>query len=324
MEPRYRAILLAGGLLISFLPLAAPVRAENPMTPLRATEPATGAPRPDQPTAAAKFAAPSAAAASNPAASPAIAADPAGTADDATAAGPGRRASRHSRKAAAAPVKPGRWEFTAQLRTPAPASAAATQPPAVAAPPGGGGMATSYTSCLESDNAVPADVGPQCRLDRHDRRGSRIAWSMTCADTGVRADGVAQYRGDTMAATVVSHIPGTAGRVTDMTQHLTGRYLGPCPATAAAPPPTGALPPGPPPAAEAAGGVQPAPPSPETPPAADATEPPARSLASPGRPRHGRHAHRWRRHHHTRGTAYGASYGRSSSFGPAANSGGGP
>ena len=58
------------------------------------------------------------------------------------------------------------------------------------------------------DNAVPADLGPQCSLERQDRRGSQISWSMSCANTGVRSEGLAQYRGDTMQAAVVSHIPG--------------------------------------------------------------------------------------------------------------------
>ncbi len=53
---------------------------------------------------------------------------------------------------------------------------------------------------------------------------------MTCtnAQGTVRSDGVAQYSADTMEATMVSHLPGGDGKVTDMTQHITGRYHGAC------------------------------------------------------------------------------------------------
>ena len=215
-------------------------------------------------------------------------------------------------------------------------------------------MQTTYTTCIERDNAVPADLGPQCSLERQDRRGSQISWSMSCANTGVRSEGLAQYRGDTMQAAVVSHIPGAAGRVTDMTQHLTGRYLGSCLPAATALPPAGgsapsnaagssqppaamaATPPTTPSAAShAAATVAPAPAEPApavrapaaAPPGAETTE--TASAEEPPGPetrrrhgRHGRHAHRGYRHHGQ--SAYGGWYGGGSSFGPRPSSAAGP
>src|SRR5260370_21282817 len=54
---------------------------------------------------------------------------------------------------------------------------------------------------------------------------------MTCTNSkgGVRSEGVAQYRGDTMDGTLITNFPAANGTVTDLTQRITGRYLGPCP-----------------------------------------------------------------------------------------------
>lgn len=128
-------------------------------------------------------------------------------------------------------VKPGRWEFVAQLQTPATSQLTAeTQLPLGAEPQSGGGIKTSYFGCVTSDKAVPVEFGPQCKLNSSERNGPTLTWSMTCtnAQDTVRSDGVAQYSGDTMEATMVSHLPGGNGKVTDMTQHITGRYHGTC------------------------------------------------------------------------------------------------
>jgi hypothetical protein len=134
-------------------------------------------------------------------------------------------------------VKPGQWEFAAQLQTSAPPQlpAAASQPngsqsPQVTQIPAAGASKTTFSSCIVSDKAVPTAFGSECKLDGVQRNGPRITWSMTCTNprNSVRSDGVAQYHGDTMGATVISHLPGAPGRMTDVTQHITGRYVGPC------------------------------------------------------------------------------------------------
>jgi hypothetical protein len=133
--------------------------------------------------------------------------------------------------AAGGSVKPGRWEFIARLQAPAASQLPAeTQLLQGTEPQSGGGIKTSYLYCVTSDRAVPAEFGPQCKLDSTDRNGATITWAMTCTNTQgkVRSDGVAQYSGDTMEGTMISHLPGTDGKPTDTTQHITGRYLGPC------------------------------------------------------------------------------------------------
>lgn len=250
MTPRQGTSVLTSGLFAALLALVAPAMAQNPLTPLRPVEPPKGAPpaagsaSPTADSRAAPMPAPLATP-SAPAAAMPVVAPPSIPGDAALADAALEPRTRRSgrRDPASGGIKLGRWEFTARLQlpggtsVPTPASAPATE--------AAGGMQTTYTTCIEADNAVPADLGPQCRLERHDRRRSQVSWSMSCANTGVRSDGLAQYRGETMQATVVSHMPGAGGKVTEMRQHLTGRYLGPCQPSAAAMLPTGtAMPPG--------------------------------------------------------------------------------
>jgi len=353
MRPRHVMIMVAGGMLAGMVAPIAPARAENPMTPVRPAEPEKTA-NPTTAPAGRPAAVPATrSTAREPAAAIPTIAPPSGDAGIASVAVALPPAALQRGGRGRGGIRTGRWEFSARLQTPASASSPASAD-AVPAPPGG--MQTTYTTCIERDNAVPADLGPQCSLERQDRRGSQISWSMSCANTGVRSEGLAQYRGDTMQATVVSHIPGAAGRVTDMTQHLTGRYLGSClPATAALPPAAASAP------SNAAGSSQPpavmpaTSPEPATPPAtpsavsrvpatvepapavrAPAAAPPSAAASEtasaedpPGpetRRRHGRHgryAHRGYRHHHGR-SAYGGWYGGGSSFGPRPSSSAGP
>jgi hypothetical protein len=188
--------------------------------------------------------------------------------------------------AQAAAIKPGRWEFTNELRAggSAPAPSATQLPPG--AKPASGGMTATYTSCIGRAKAVPVEFGPQCKLDSTERKGESIAWSMICTNPqgAVRSDGIAQYHGDTMSGTMTSHLPGAPGAkaaLTDMTQHITGRYLGSC-LQSAGMPMTPSYPNGPPkadpkappnvPAGGVAGGAQP--------PAASAPTPSSTSTAA--------------------------------------------
>jgi Protein of unknown function (DUF3617) len=143
--------------------------------------------------------------------------------------GHGRRAREaEPEQTAGGAVKPGRWQFTAELQTPsAPKSPDGAQVPS---PRSGGGIKTSYYGCVTSEKAVPAEFGPQCKLDSTERNGPAITWSMICTNPqgAVRSDGVAQYAGDTMEATMISHLPGADGKLTDLTQHINGQYVGPC------------------------------------------------------------------------------------------------
>ncbi len=132
---------------------------------------------------------------------------------------------------AAETIKPGRWEFTSQMQMPGGAQlpAGTSLPPGLQGRPGGG-MSATHTSCIDPDKAVPTDPRPECRVDRMQRNGATIAWSSSCttAQGTVRSDGVARYAGNSMDATLTTHVPGQGGAMMDMRQRITGRYLGPC------------------------------------------------------------------------------------------------
>jgi uncharacterized protein DUF3617 len=180
-------------------------------------------------------------------------------------------------------IKSGQWEFAAQLEADA---LAAPGSPAVpgAASFGGGATKSNYAICVAPDKAVPSAFVAGCRLDAVHRDGGRITWSMTCTNpqNAVRSDGVAQYHGDTMTATMVSHLPSDktgdkvkGGKTIDVAQYITGRYLGPCPnTTTAAATPAGA-------AATAAAPIAATPPAPSS---ANATGAAAATAAVPPAP----------------------------------------
>jgi hypothetical protein len=136
---------------------------------------------------------------------------------------------------AADAIKPGRWEFTSQMQTPAmPATPqlppGVTLPLGVTMPPAGGGMNVTHTSCIETDKAVPTDPRPECKIDRMQRDGGTVSWATTCT-TGqgtIRSQGVARYSGDTMNSTLITQVPQAGGNTMETTQRITGRYLGPC------------------------------------------------------------------------------------------------
>lgn len=134
--------------------------------------------------------------------------------------------------AEAAAIKPGLWQFRTSLEPAAPAVAAPPPVPQRAAPePADASNATArYTICLDPARPLPAEFGPRCKLDGVERRGARFSWAMTCtnSESKVRSDGVAQYHGNTMEATMVSRLPARNGAVADTTQRITGTYLGPC------------------------------------------------------------------------------------------------
>ncbi|HKS87834.1 MAG TPA: DUF3617 family protein [Stellaceae bacterium] len=220
-----------------------------------------------------------------------------------------------------AAIKTGRWQFTTRLQSGSAQAGGAT-----------GGVGATYTSCVKSDNAVPAELGPQCKLDHKEHRGERFTWSMTCSNpqSKVRSDGVAQYHGDTMEATMVSRLPGAGGKETHMTQHITGRYVGPClqaadmpmtpshpTAPPTAPPAAKDMPPKPAPAAagNAAGGTA------DQAAASEDTTPTGEAEATAPGEKQGEHHAASRRHRHRRHYAYRGGYvgstPYSSGFGPA-------
>ena len=131
---------------------------------------------------------------------------------------------------AADAVKPGKWEFTSQMQMPA----MPPLPPGVSLPAGvqprPGGVSATHTGCVDPDRAVPTDPRHECTIDRMTRTGGTVSWATTCATAQgtVRSEGVAHYSGDTMEATLTTHIPQAGGRAIETSQRITGHYLGPC------------------------------------------------------------------------------------------------
>jgi len=136
---------------------------------------------------------------------------------------------------AADAIKAGNWEFTMVMQVPN----LPKLPPGVALPGiqiGPGGINVVHTSCVTSSQPMPADLRPpnqqhgQCKIEKIERAGGTVKWSTTCATPQgtIHSDGVAHYSGDTMEATFATHTSGGNGQPTDSSQHITGRYLGPC------------------------------------------------------------------------------------------------
>lgn len=219
-------------LLVASLMLAAPAAAETPMAPVHPIT--TPKPPPGGDTAAGSRAATAPQATSKPVASPPAAPEAAIEPPSANAAAETAADAREN-----GPVKAGLWQFTTHLL--GGDGAAATASPA-ASPPvqnKGDGIAATYTDCIRSEDAVPAAFGGgSCTLEHKERRGATITWSANCAATHARAEGVAQYHGDTMEATIHSQLPGADGKPMNVTQRVTGRYLGECLATASLSPAT--------------------------------------------------------------------------------------
>ena len=134
-------------------------------------------------------------------------------------------------------IKAGTWEFSAQVQVPN----MPKLPPGVTLPPGvnigPGGVNVTRTSCVDAATPMPADMHPpnqqhgQCKVAKLDSSGGTVHWETTCSQTDgsvIHSDGVAHYAGDTMEATMQTRVSGGTGGTSETTQHVTGRYLGPC------------------------------------------------------------------------------------------------
>ncbi|MGH7815486.1 MAG: DUF3617 domain-containing protein [Candidatus Binataceae bacterium] len=147
----------------------------------------------------------------------------------------------------AAGIKPGKWEFTTEMTMPggtmdgpgALAPGGTPQiPPGMKLPPNvhmwsnGHGMTITDTSCMKADDPVPK-IGRNkfCTVDKMERHGGAVNWVATCKMLGnaMRSKGEMTYHGNTMDGTVTNVISmGANGSGMTMTQHITGKYLGPC------------------------------------------------------------------------------------------------
>lgn len=125
-------------------------------------------------------------------------------------------------------IKVGKWQFTTQMQMPA-----MSQSPPGAQPRPGANTSMTRMACIDPANPVPAETqqgNVQCKLDKMDRNGGNVTWSMTCASPQgpIQSAGAARYSGETMEATLTARVPGPNGQPMDTPGRITGRFLGPC------------------------------------------------------------------------------------------------
>ena len=125
---------------------------------------------------------------------------------------------------AAEEIKSGKWQFTTHMQMP-------VSPGASTGPGSGPGM--TRTACVDAANPVPPETqqgNVQCKVDKVERNGGVVSWSMTCSSPQgpIQSSGAARYSGDTMEATLTARLPGPDGQPVDAPGRITGRYVGPC------------------------------------------------------------------------------------------------
>jgi Protein of unknown function (DUF3617) len=138
-------------------------------------------------------------------------------------------------------IKPGKWEYTVTMQMPK----MPQLPPGVQLPPnvqmqqGPGGMSITHTSCMK-DSDPTAELrrprGPQgsaegqCKVERLQRNGATISWASTCTtpQATVHTEGSAHYNGDRMEANFTTRTTHASGSPIQVSQHVNGRYVGPC------------------------------------------------------------------------------------------------
>jgi hypothetical protein len=138
---------------------------------------------------------------------------------------------------AAEPIKEGRWQYTMQMEMPnmpkVEMPANVQLPPGMKLPQmGPKGMTMNYERCVTKDDLVPRnDKGrDNCTVTKKTQRGNSVDWAVSC-DTPhgkMQGAGTATYSGDTMNSKM--HLTGTddRGQPIDVTQNVSGRYLGAC------------------------------------------------------------------------------------------------
>jgi Protein of unknown function (DUF3617) len=129
---------------------------------------------------------------------------------------------------AANEIKAGKWQFTTQMQTPA---ASPSSPGAQAQPAANPG--TTDTACIDPTRPVPTEMqqgNVQCKLDKMERNGGNVTWTMTCNSPQgpIPTAGSARFSGNTMEATLTARVPGPNGQPVNTPGRITGRYLGPC------------------------------------------------------------------------------------------------
>lgn len=136
-------------------------------------------------------------------------------------------------------VRPGKWEYTVTTQMP---GGLPQLPPGVKLPPNvqvptqgvGGGMTQTHTTCIAGGDPTEELRRPRgaskCTMDRMQRSGGSIVWAMTCATQNgtLHSEGTGRYTADTLEVSIKSRTIARQGMPLEVSNHVTGRYLGPC------------------------------------------------------------------------------------------------
>ncbi|HEX4896113.1 MAG TPA: DUF3617 family protein [Solimonas sp.] len=136
--------------------------------------------------------------------------------------------------ASAEGLREGQWEYRSTMQVPG-MPALPRLPEGLQLPQTGPqGMSMTYRHCVSAADPVPRDPEGMrsCKTTRLDRQGNTLHWAATCTTPygTAEAEGQAQYQGDRMEGRMQLRGRDGRGQPFAMTQQLSGRYLGPCPA----------------------------------------------------------------------------------------------
>jgi len=134
-------------------------------------------------------------------------------------------------------IREGRWAYTMTMNMPdmpelknMPKIDPSQLPPGLKLPQfTAEGMQMSFEQCVTKEDLVPRNQD-DCKVTKMDRQGNTVKWAAVCNTPRgkMNSSGVATYTGDTMTST--AEISGTdeRGKPINMTQKISGRYLGAC------------------------------------------------------------------------------------------------
>lgn len=134
-------------------------------------------------------------------------------------------------------VKEGQWQYTMQMQMPD--MPKVQMPPNAQLPPGlklpqmgPAGMTMTFERCVTEADLVPrSEHDDRCKITQMERRGNTVQWSASCDTPNgkMNGEGTATYTRETMNSKMRMTGNDRNGKPIDMTQNITGRYIGSCP-----------------------------------------------------------------------------------------------
>jgi len=91
---------------------------------------------------------------------------------------------------------------------------------------------TTVKQCIKKENPFPMETKkdkiPNCKVIKQDIKGNTVSYEMECNEDGTKilTKGTMTYKGNSFEGKAT--IKMTGKEETEMTQIMTGKYLGPC------------------------------------------------------------------------------------------------